>query len=67
MSDYLKVNEFGKAFGFDRVLAFQQELIKQATEVNKKVAVEFLKTAKAAVDVYSRNIDAEIKRLDAGV
>lgn len=64
MTEFLKVNEFGKAFGFDRVLEFQQQLITQATEVNKKIAVEFLKTAKAAVDVYARNLDTEIKRLD---
>lgn len=66
MSEY-KIEEFSKAFGLDRVLEFQQELVKQATEVNKRFAVEFLRTAKVAIDVYSRNLESEIKRLDRDV
>ena len=65
MSDYFKTNDLTKAFGFDRIIALQQDLVKQASEVNKKVAVDFLRTAKAAVDVYSKNLDDEIRRLDS--
>jgi hypothetical protein len=63
MTDFFR-NDFTKAFSVDQVLAFQSEFVKQATEANKRIALETLKTTKTFFDAFSHNIDSEIKRLN---
>ena len=61
MTDFFQ-NDFTKSFG--QLLALQADIVKQATDANKKVAVEVLKNTKTVLDSFSRNVDAEIKRLE---
>ena len=55
-------NDFTK--GMSQLYSVQSEFVKQATEANKKVAVEVLKTTKVAVDSFSQSIDEQIKKLN---
>jgi hypothetical protein len=59
-NDYFK-NDFTK--GFEQFFAVQSNFVKQAAEVNKKLAVEVLKNTKTVVESYAQNIDETIKKL----
>jgi hypothetical protein len=43
----------------------QEDFIKKATETNKKVAVEALRTAKRLNETFAQNIDEQIRRLES--
>lgn len=63
-TDFFK-NDLTK--GFAQLFSFQTEVVKQATEANKKAALEVLKGTKTVVDAYAKTLDESIRRLNGGV
>jgi hypothetical protein len=64
MNDFFS-NDYTK--GFNQLFAVQAEILKTATEVNKKFALEALKNTRTVLDSFAKNIDNEISRLETKV